>query len=76
SWATLAMKSWEIIAKVYLEFLHTLDQKPPMPALMGKNNVPAPMAVPNNPSIQVVSLRFQEAMLSGATSRRSTTPLA
>ncbi|MDU8487258.1 hypothetical protein RYA07_02305, partial [Pseudomonas syringae pv. actinidiae] len=23
-WATLAMKSWEIIAKVYLEFLHTL----------------------------------------------------
>ncbi|WP_206745421.1 hypothetical protein, partial [Pseudomonas syringae] len=24
SWATLAMKSWEIIAKVYLEFLHTL----------------------------------------------------
>ncbi|RJY22937.1 hypothetical protein C6381_07910, partial [Pseudomonas syringae pv. actinidiae] len=27
SWATLAMKSWEIIAKVYLEFLHTLGQK-------------------------------------------------
>ncbi|EPM89265.1 hypothetical protein A260_05877, partial [Pseudomonas syringae pv. actinidiae ICMP 19068] len=25
-WATLAMKSWEIIAKVYLEFLHTLGR--------------------------------------------------
>ncbi|WP_050585127.1 sigma factor-like helix-turn-helix DNA-binding protein, partial [Pseudomonas syringae] len=30
SWATLAMKSWEIIAKVYLEFLHTLG----LPALV------------------------------------------
>ncbi|EPM56758.1 hypothetical protein A256_06593, partial [Pseudomonas syringae pv. actinidiae ICMP 19103] len=27
SWATLAMKSWEIIAKVYLEFLHTLGPR-------------------------------------------------
>ncbi|EPM94044.1 hypothetical protein A258_22358, partial [Pseudomonas syringae pv. actinidiae ICMP 19104] len=33
-WATLAMKSWEIIAKVYLEFLHTLVRMRPDQLLM------------------------------------------
>ncbi|MNJ64037.1 hypothetical protein D3C77_599730 [compost metagenome] len=30
-------------------------QKPPTPALIGRNKVPAPMAVPYRPSTQVVS---------------------
>ncbi len=34
-------------------------QKPPTPALIGRNRVPAPMAVPYRPSIQVVSCLLQ-----------------
>src|SRR5690348_9392107 len=34
-------------------------QKPPTPALIGRNKVPAPMAVPYRPRIQVVSNLLQ-----------------
>jgi len=34
-------------------------QKPPTPALIGRNRVPAPIAVPYRPRAQVVSWRFQ-----------------
>ncbi|SAE07783.1 Uncharacterised protein [Enterobacter cloacae] len=34
--------------------------KPPKPARIGKNSTPAPMAVPNRPSVQVVSDLRQE----------------
>ncbi|KDC51518.1 hypothetical protein TW82_00755 [Pseudoalteromonas fuliginea] len=33
-------------------------QKPPMPILIGKNKVPAPMAVPNRLSVHCISCWF------------------
>ncbi|MNV84689.1 hypothetical protein D3C71_1785820 [compost metagenome] len=38
-------------------------QKPPTPALIGRNSVPAPMAVPYRPSIQVVSCLLQPLLV-------------
>ena len=37
----------------------TSGQKPPMPALMGRNRMPAPTAVPNRLITQVVSCLLQ-----------------
>ncbi|MNF26032.1 hypothetical protein D3C84_66590 [compost metagenome] len=47
-------------------------QKPPTPALIGRNKVPAPIAVPYRPSIQVVSNLFQPLWAVSALRVRST----